>query len=166
MWQSKTEEIVIFENFRVRGPFLKRAKGAQGAKIHTFGYINFGIFALGAVPRSSALCLFLFTSQMKTLQARKKQSKKEKKNYLGKKSPTFNNKTLKAQHLITLKAQHLGFKYLSIIFIVHVFWTAISIRWLVLVILLVIIVIIVWVIFILIFLAFTVWRCSDPRFFN
>ena len=42
------------------GPFLKRAKGAQGAKIHTFGYRHFGIFAPGAVPRSSALCLFCF----------------------------------------------------------------------------------------------------------
>ena len=41
------------------GPFQK-AKGAQRAKIHTFGYRNFGIFALGAVPRSSALCLFVF----------------------------------------------------------------------------------------------------------
>ena len=44
------------------GALLKRAKGAQGAKIHTFGYRNFGIFAPGAVPRSSALCLFTFFS--------------------------------------------------------------------------------------------------------
>ena len=40
------------------GVLFKKGKGAQGAKIHTFGYRNFGIFAPGAVPRSSALCLF------------------------------------------------------------------------------------------------------------
>ena len=38
---------------------LERAKGAQGAKIPTLGYRNFGIFGPGAVPRSSALCLFV-----------------------------------------------------------------------------------------------------------
>ena len=42
------------------GALFKKGKRGQGAKIHTFGYSNFGIFAPGAVPRSSALCLFIY----------------------------------------------------------------------------------------------------------
>ena len=65
MWQRKTAENMIFENFCLLmslggGDFENRKRDPNEPKV-TFLLIDniiFGKYAPGAVPRSSALCLF------------------------------------------------------------------------------------------------------------